>query len=117
MKINYLAFEVAAINSLVVHANTNADDTAGIFGQKDDWETGFIPIDTDSQDHDIFYWLIKSRQNQEIAPLVIWLTGGPGCSSEVGIFYENGPWRFDDGDGIKENPYTWNTVANMLFID
>jgi len=48
----------------------------------------------------------------------LWLTGGPGCGSEIGLFWENGPWRQDPGsEAIKENPYSWNTIANMLYID
>ena len=54
------------------------------------------------------------------------MTGGPGCSSEVGLFYELGPWKFKgggqdgkDGDEVTlvKNPYAWNTVANILFVD
>lgn len=42
---------------------------------------------------DMFYWLFKSRNNVAEDPLVIWLTGGPGCSSEIAIFTENGPFK------------------------
>jgi len=45
----------------------------------------------------MFYWLFESRHNPSTAPLVIWLTGGPGCSSELALFTENGPyWILDD---------------------
>lgn len=49
-------------------------------------------------------------------PLIIWLTGGPGCSSELAIFYENGPLRLVDGFP-KINLDSWNNKANLLFID
>jgi serine carboxypeptidase-like clade 4 len=49
-------------------------------------------------------------------PLIIWLTGGPGCSSELAIFYENGPMKLVDGKPIK-NEFSWNNKANLLFID
>ena len=57
---------------------------------------------------------------------MLWMTGGPGCSSEVGLFYENGPWHFKGGlqngsEGevvsLVKNPYSWNTIANVLYVD
>ena len=51
-------------------------------------------------------------------PVVIWLNGGPGCSSLLGLFTENGPFIFDDGEyAIKPNPYPWNLRANLLYIE
>ena len=50
-----------------------------------------------------------------IHKLVVWLTGGPGCS--LAIFYENGPFKINDNLTLKLNPYSWNTNANMLYVD
>jgi cathepsin A (carboxypeptidase C) len=51
-------------------------------------------------------------------PLVLWLTGGPGCASEIALFYENGPYQFEaDGKTLKSNPYSWNDKANLLYVD
>ena len=91
------------------------DDTLNIFGVKDEWVTGFVPVDR--FEDDIFYWMVKARHDPENAPLVMWLTGGPGCSSEVALFYEQGPWRLTQDGQVQENPETWSNVANMLFID
>ena len=74
---------------------------------------GLIPI---SKENDMFYWLFPSRQDADKDPLLIWLTGGPGCSSELAIFYENGPMRFKDGEP-EVNPVSWNNKANLLFVD
>ncbi len=55
------------------------------------------------------------------APLVIWLQGGPGSSSMLGLFEINGPISaVDDGEGGvtgQPNEYSWHRVANMLYID
>jgi carboxypeptidase C (cathepsin A) len=54
-----------------------------------------------------------------IAPLVIWLQGGPGCGSEIAIFKEHGPYRLDplaQGNPVR-NKWSWNTIANMVYVD
>jgi cathepsin A (carboxypeptidase C) len=81
-----------------------------VFGCKnyeiqEDQVSGFIPI---NESDDIFYWLFRSRNLPESAPLVIWLTGGPGCASELAVFYENGPFTINDDLTLKKNPYSWN---------
>jgi cathepsin A (carboxypeptidase C) len=66
---------------------------------------------------DMFYWLFNSRNEPSTDPLVMWLTGGPGCSSELAIFYENGPFSINDDLSLKVNQYSWNNVSNVLFVD
>ena len=66
---------------------------------------------------DMFYWLFKSRGSPETDPLVIWLTGGPGCASEVALFYENGPYTINDDLTLNPNAQSWNKVSNLLYVD
>jgi len=48
----------------------------------------------------------------------VWLTGGPGCSSMLALFQEHGPVVFPDGqDKAVANPHSWNTKANVLYIE
>lgn len=47
---------------------------------------------------------------------------GPGCSGLLGFLAEMGPWRpHRDGDSgqfsLKRNPYSWNRLANMVFLE
>ena len=67
----------------------------------------------------MFFWLFESRNNSSTAPLALWLNGGPGCSSMVGLFQENGPCTFNNVSGMDPvlNPYSWNNFANMLYVD
>jgi cathepsin A (carboxypeptidase C) len=76
---------------------------------------GFQPLDTRGS---LFYWLFESRSDPSSDPLVVWLTGGPGCSSELAIFTENGPFKIDkDTNTLKSHPYSWNNIANVLYVD
>ncbi|EEQ99457.1 conserved hypothetical protein [Perkinsus marinus ATCC 50983] len=66
----------------------------------------------------LFFWFFESRSDPAQDPLVLWLNGGPGCSSMTGLFHENGPCKAnDDGTDTELNPYSWNTRANLLFVD
>lgn len=60
----------------------------------------------------LFYWLVESPASRrpESRPLVLWLTGGPGCSSVAyGAAEEVGPFRIrPDGKTLYLNPYAWN---------
>jgi len=47
----------------------------------------------------------------------MWLTGGPGCASEVALFYENGPYFFVSDGSLGVNQYSWNAISNLLFVD
>jgi carboxypeptidase C (cathepsin A) len=70
---------------------------------------------------ELFYWFFESQNDPSTDPLVLWMTGGPGCSSELAIFYENGPFYLDDdgfgGVMVGLNPYSWNLNSNIIFID
>ncbi|KAL9647765.1 hypothetical protein ABK040_001371 [Willaertia magna] len=50
------------------------------------------------------------------APLVVWLNGGPGCSSMIGLFLEIGPLKLKDTI-LEDNPYSWTKFSNLLIID
>ena len=66
----------------------------------------------------MWFWFFESRNSPSIAPLAMWLNGGPGCSSMVGLFQENGPCQFYNGSSSPSiNPYSWNNHANMLYVD
>ena len=79
------------------------------------WYSGYLTV---SKTKSLHYMYIESQDNATSDPLVIWLNGGPGCSSLLGAFSENGPFVFDDGQNIlKPNEFAWNSRANLLYID
>lgn len=90
---------------------------SGVCETRDGVQTssGYIPI---NQNQSMFFWLFEARKNPDTAPLVLWLNGGPGSSSMIGLFQENGPCRIKlDSSGLDNNPYSWTESANMLYID
>ncbi|KAL5139396.1 Serine carboxypeptidase-like 49 [Glycine soja] len=64
----------------------------------------------------MFYFFFESR-NSKKDPVVIWLTGGPGCSSELAVFYENGPFKIANNMSLVWNEYGWDKVSNLLYVD
>lgn len=64
----------------------------------------------------MFYLFFESRNSQN-DPVVIWLTGGPGCSSELALFYENGPFQIANNLSLVWNNYGWDKASNLLFVD
>jgi len=72
----------------------------------------------------LYFLMAESRGNPATDPLVIWLQGGPGCSSMLGLYTENGPFNFKfDKDNIKQpfelenNEFSWNNNANVMYVD
>ncbi|XP_010543556.1 PREDICTED: serine carboxypeptidase-like 49 [Tarenaya hassleriana] len=64
----------------------------------------------------MFYFFFESR-NKTDDPVVIWLTGGPGCSSELAMFYENGPFQISNNLSLVWNEHGWDKVSNLLYVD
>ncbi|KAL2482801.1 Serine carboxypeptidase 24 [Forsythia ovata] len=67
----------------------------------------------------LFYWLTEATSQPENKPLLLWLNGGPGCSSVAyGASEEIGPFRINKtGSSLYLNKYSWNKVANILFLE
>ncbi|KAK9270572.1 hypothetical protein L1049_026153 [Liquidambar formosana] len=79
---------------------------------------GYVTVDQKAG-RALFYYFVESPQNSSTRPLVLWLNGGPGCSSlGYGAMEELGPFRVNsDGKTLFRNPYAWNNVANVIFLE
>ncbi|XP_075526981.1 lysosomal protective protein-like [Dermacentor variabilis] len=66
----------------------------------------------------MFYWFVASQGTPEKDPLLLWLDAGPGCSAMVSMFKEHGPFRVaDGGKSLVANAYSWNKLANVLYLE
>ncbi|KAF3641148.1 Serine carboxypeptidase-like 1 [Capsicum annuum] len=85
-------------------------------------DTGYIGVGEGEQVQ-LFYYFVKSESDPETDPLILWITGGPGCSSLEGLTMEFGPLHFDDmeynGDlpTLSLNNHSWTKVASIIFLD
>ncbi|XP_078439966.1 serine carboxypeptidase-like 34 [Wolffia australiana] len=79
---------------------------------------GYVTVD---EDHGkaLFYWFFEATKAPHEKPLLLWLNGGPGCSSiGYGQSEELGPFLTQPGvPEIKLNPHSWNKAANLLFLE
>jgi len=78
--------------------------------------SGFITVNQE-YGANLYYYFIQSQNNPATDPVVLWLQGGPGCSSLFGAFVENGPQVVLDDGSFVSNPWSWNTNASLIYID
>ncbi|KAK7823702.1 serine carboxypeptidase-like 17 [Quercus suber] len=85
-------------------------------------ETGYIGVGN-TEDVQLFYYFVESQRSPAQDPVVLWLTGGPGCSTLLAFFYESGPLGFTYSDyngslpSLHLNPYTWTKGLNIIYVD
>lgn len=78
-------------------------------------DSGYIDV---SEEKHYFYWLLESRRNATSDPLILWLNGGPGCSSMIGMLAEKiGPCEINEDLTERNNPYSWTNNATVIFVD
>lgn len=66
----------------------------------------------------LFFWFFESRSSPSTDPLLLWLNGGPGCSSTTGLLFELGPCQIaDKGSNVTYNKHSWTEKANVIFLD
>ena len=75
--------------------------------------SGFVNL---APDVHVFFWFFESRSNPATDPMTLWLNGGPGSDSLIGLFEELGPCHVTSNMKTVLNPYSFNEVSNMIFL-
>ena len=108
-----------ASNAFVYTEDALLDQVTDLPGLKDALSynqfSGYISLPGTQKN--IHYWLVEAEQDANLKPLVFWTNGGPGCSGLIGFLTEQGPFRPTADGEIQMNPYAWNKVANMVFLE
>lgn len=80
------------------------------------WYSGYFNITLTKSVHYIF---LESQNDRDNDPLILWVSGGPGCSSLFSMFYEVGPFRFVTplAESLNVTKEAWNNRANLLFLE
>lgn len=100
-----------------------------------DMYAGLIPTTllSDLQNADdspgkLMFWLFEADNVTNDDAIVIWMNGGPGCSSLSGCLFEHGPVTVplhpagfygtdDDPKTLEPNRYTWTKATRMLYVE
>ncbi|KAK7245617.1 hypothetical protein RIF29_40465 [Crotalaria pallida] len=85
-------------------------------------ETGYVGVG-EGEAVQAFYYFIQSQNNPKEDPLLLWLTGGPGCSALSGLAFEIGPFGFKNEEyngslpNLELKPHSWTKVSSIIFVD
>ncbi|CAM0951733.1 unnamed protein product [Alopecurus aequalis] len=79
---------------------------------------GYVTVD-ERNGRALFYYFVEAASDPGAKPLLLWLNGGPGCSSiGYGAMMELGPFRVNsDNRTLSINKQAWNNVANVIFLE
>lgn len=99
-------------------AQSNPDQVTSLPGWTDPFRSnqysGYLSVNGGKQIH---YHFVESESNPATDNVVLWLNGGPGCSSLIGFWSENGPFTMNGDGTISENPGRWCQKANVLYLE
>lgn len=79
---------------------------------------GLLPISDAKGAGELYFWFFPSANPLATDEIVIWLNGGPGCSSLEGLLQENGNflWQYGTYRPVK-NVYAWTNLTNVVWIE
>ncbi|KAM5432085.1 putative carboxypeptidase D [Microsporum ferrugineum] len=116
------------VNGIAINYKTPRPGTCETVFEDQKQYTGYVSLPPSTigsiqQNYSIntFFWLVESRFSPENAPLTVYLNGGPGSTSLVGLFQETGPCEVieiaKDRLGTRAREWGWDRGSNMLYID
>jgi len=106
------AFLVATTASCLAQQQVHLDEV-----QTSKHWSGYLALNRSKSSSGLFYYFVEADTEPLSKPLVIWLQGGPGCSGMLALFQEIGPFFLLPNETLAANPFAWNSVANVLYLD
>jgi len=80
--------------------------------------SGFLDASAEEPGTMLHYWFAEAETpDARSKPVVLWLNGGPGSSSLLGMMQEQGPLLINATGGLMRNPYAWTKQANFLALE
>ncbi|KAH7515752.1 hypothetical protein FEM48_Zijuj10G0059600 [Ziziphus jujuba var. spinosa] len=109
IKMAVMIFVIFIQTNLIVESQPKSDKIISLPGQPDHVSfqqfSGYVMVD-EKQHRALFYYFVEAEEHPASSPLVLWLAGGPGCSSAgAGAFMEHGPFR-PNGENLVKNEYS-----------
>ena len=78
---------------------------------------GLLPISTEPNSSELFFWYFPWQDSQSSDEIIVFLNGGPGCSSLYGLLQENGPISWIPGTAAPvRNPWTWTNLTDVVWV-
>ncbi|KAK5641181.1 hypothetical protein RI129_009728 [Pyrocoelia pectoralis] len=78
--------------------------------------SGYFRVSEPKNSH-LFFWFFKSQRNFTAVPVILCLQGGPGLSSLLTLYLENGPLKLTDNGDVEARAESWTEFASVLYID
>ncbi|KAH3761407.1 Serine carboxypeptidase 2 [Pelomyxa schiedti] len=80
--------------------------------------SGYVGVGDASLGHRLFFYIVESQRDPANDPVIVKIGGGPGCSAVGEGFFEVGPFVAEpDGESLRVNQWSYNTVANLIYLD
>lgn len=82
--------------------------------------SGYLTLNEDPLINVHYLFVTSTKASAQTDDVVLWLNGGPGCSSLLGFSQEIGPNMLYSGSkkfADYFNPFSWNQEANLLFFE
>lgn len=82
--------------------------------------SGFLDASAAEPGTHLHYWFAAAETpdwSSHSTPITLWLNGGPGSSSILGMLQEMGPLLINATGGLMRNPYAWTKQTNLLILE
>ncbi|XP_028155877.1 vitellogenic carboxypeptidase-like [Ostrinia furnacalis] len=79
--------------------------------------SGFLTVNKTHNSNMYFWYFPVPDKPVNETPWMVWLQGGPGASSLIGLFDEIGPFTVNEEGNLDRNPHTWLRNHSLVFID